>query len=756
MDNIVRATVSDVAVGIRKPDWQLEDEVRQAIRFWEERGILKRLTVGHLDTLTFVHLSLGEYAAGRYIGDMSDDRLQDWLDSSRREDKWREPILLAAGASDVDRIVRTLLELDNTKDPTSTEATLAAAAVIEAAEPADELIAEVVEHLQARIESDIPLVTVEAAHGLIPLANLSPELIGPIAKPLTDHDQPWTRLGAVAVALTAGPKYMSLQEVLQWLDSFQLVRGIFFGEASEAELEMPGEAYDLEAAALPAAIERVMAELDTADGEEYIEHFLTTRSVSFGMLQDALDLLERRGCSDLAARVQASVIPRETFDFDSTFNNMHAAELAFLNALLAATGSERQRVPRESRLGAMNVASVFAAMGAWEVAAPHIMILANRIDTEATIEVVRGVIAALSLDPTSLAQEANTVLDQLERGDQIFWDAVPRVPTEPDWGNAVHASLDIAKIVRALSHPSRAVSITAAQLLSAGVRDEDTPALIREALNHGHSFTLNCIGAIAHQVWGERAAGVLLDRLNISLDPGCEYLYEHTVRLAGPNDWQRVGDTILEGCFADSPEIAAGAATAISELPEGTRTAMLPKLRGALDHWTQRGSWCDRCNIPVHDGSCPNCHVVPPNPRSHLVRELARLGEMSTDELLVLCDDPWHDVKKSAVDALAQTASGDSEVMIALLENIASGEASLELFNALMKLNDEVIRPVTTELLELSQSPVPEVRARLVSSLSAGWVDTETAVRVAYEGLSDESPAVRNAATRTLRVLRMS
>jgi len=757
MDDIVRAAVSDLTAGIRKPDWQLEDEVRQAIRFWEERGLLKRLTVEHLDTLTFVHLSLGEYAAGCYIGDMSDDRLQDWLDNSRREDKWREPILLAAGSSAVDCIVKTLLELDNAEDPTSTEAALAAAAVIEAAEPDDELIAEVVEHLQARIESDIPLVAVEAAQGLIPLANLSPELIGPIAKPLTDHDQPWTRLGAVAVALTAGPEYMSLDEVTHWLDSFQCVRRIFFGEASKAEPMMPGEAYDLQAAALPLAMEKLLVEMGTADAEQYIEQFLSNQSISWGiswgMFNNALHLLERYGCSDLAAKLSAPYFPDMGHDFASTLARSREAEASFLKMLLAATGCERQRASGGPKLTAMNVAFVFTAMHLWEVGMRHVLVLAKGILTDETVEVIRGVIAALDLDTTSLAQETNELLAQVEQGDEDFFDAVPRVPTEPDWTNAVDASLDTDKIVRALSHPSRAIAFTAAELLAAGVQNEDTPSMILDALSRGRSFTLDFIGIIAEAVWGKQAASILLDRLDISLGSGCEYLYEHIARLAGPDNWERVGHAILEGCFADSPEIAAGAATAISELPEGTRTAMLPKLRGALDHWTQRGSWCEDCNIPVHDGSCPDCHVVPPNPRPHLVRELARLGQMSVNELLALCDDSWREVGESAVEALAHAADNDRRVMVSLLEKIASGEASLRLFNALIPLDDEVIRPVTTELLELSQSPVPRVRARLLSSLTGGWVDTETAVRVNREALSDESPAVRSAATRTLRLL---
>jgi hypothetical protein len=109
--------------------------------------LLEKLSVGGHDAVTFIHLALAEFTSGRFVATLDDKRLKGWLSGVRRQPKWRETILLAAGSGAVNPIVKNLLFLDNPEDPASTEVLLAADAYIEAAIANKGLIRLITKHL---------------------------------------------------------------------------------------------------------------------------------------------------------------------------------------------------------------------------------------------------------------------------------------------------------------------------------------------------------------------------------------------------------------------------------------------------------------------------------------------------------------------------------------------------------------------------------------------------------------------------------
>lgn len=182
----------------------------QALKFWEERRLLERLSAGGQDAFTFIHLALCEYAAGRYAATLNDVQLEEWLSRVRRQPKWRETILLAAGSGAADRIVRILVTLDDVEDPTSVEAMLAAAAQSETDGIQPTLVKSVADRLLARLTSNVPLIVHESGHALLGLAQLAPEIIGSTAQSLLNHKNPWTRFVAWTLTLYAGREYVDL------------------------------------------------------------------------------------------------------------------------------------------------------------------------------------------------------------------------------------------------------------------------------------------------------------------------------------------------------------------------------------------------------------------------------------------------------------------------------------------------------------------------------------------------------------------
>lgn len=193
-----------------KPLLTCKEYAEMALRFWEERRVLERLTLGNTDAITFTHLSLCEYAAAKYIANLEESEINRWITEVRNLPKWRETILLAAGVGACNTIIKTLLTLTRQNDPTSMELLLAASAQVEAENVNDNLIKAVAQGLVDRLTSSIPLIVYESGAAALDLVQYAPDVIVPVVKNLLNHDQEWTCTTAWALLLKAGREYIDL------------------------------------------------------------------------------------------------------------------------------------------------------------------------------------------------------------------------------------------------------------------------------------------------------------------------------------------------------------------------------------------------------------------------------------------------------------------------------------------------------------------------------------------------------------------
>ena len=399
------------------------------------------------------------------------------------------------------------------------------------------------------------------------------------------------------------------------------------------------------------------------------------------------------------------------------------------------------------------IGQLFSTMRFFEVPMGDWAILGRRLEPDAVVEVIRGAIAALSLDGVKLAQEADRLLAHVSHSAGAISNVVPHVPSAPQWDRAVGAQLDVSSILRALEYPSRAIAITAAQLLATGLGGDVARESLRSTLNTGADLTLLLIGAIADDVWQANAFQVIHERLAENLSPGCGHLFEATARLASAREVDAARKRAAEGLFADDPAVAVGAAKALENMPIDGSSEFSTDLRRALDHWGKRGSWCERCDCKVTEGSCTQCSVVPPNPRARLVALLVRVDALTTEDLLGLAGDAWHDVRELINKSLAARAGEDDQTMRDLLDRIRNRTAPSGLLNAILDLPIEDLRRSSAFLIGLLSCENPVVRARIVSALGAGWLDHETAMYEAEQAASDPNPGVRSSAARAMRTL---
>ncbi len=752
----------------------------QGLRFWEERRLIERLTLGHLEAYTFVHLSLGEYLAGRYVGQMDDDSLRRWVAATRREARWRQAILMACGAGAANRVVPLLLELDEPVDPVSTEAVLAAFAIAESEQIDRQIVEQVITRLRERLTSTIPLVAIEAGEGLRQIAPLAQKVVDAITGDLIDHEQEWTRLATITARFAAGKEYVTLEQTQGWLDNLQFVRRFHFKhESAESRTPaLPSQAYELQEYSLLCAIEKILTESTkprqvVAATLERLRH-----GISSGTTFKLIPVLGRYNAHDIA--VKAFELDKPMTSMLEFFRGMKAetsdgkpVEVALLEVIISATqgdkaettGSQVPPADDDPSVSAFtNLSILISGLDFWETPYEYLQSISDRQKEAALKEVLRGTIVALSLNSARIAQEAKLAIEKLpETKYGLLSELFRNIPSTPDWGRAKDAGLDYALIVNGLSHPSLTVIIAAANLLEAGVGGDEARPLIRQALQNGSDFTLCAIAIIAPQLWGEKdCVEILLGRLKGTPSPGFEHIYKALAKLApsvGEAVTTEIREAILAGLHSDNPKTAAGAADALLRLALANNPELIERLKTALAHWTERGSWCERCGVVVKDGSCPKCRVVPPNPRSALIKVLARLGELDTEELLRYCEDRRHDVPDVAYEALAERAGSDPNLLRTLLARVNEGlppyesSTAINLFYALLRLPAETLSAVDSDLLALTGSPVPAIRDVIISSLTAEWVTYEEASRLATAALNDPSPGIRNSATKVLRLL---
>lgn len=766
----------DLEIQSGKPPLEAKRLAEQGLKFWEERRLLERLTLGQTEAYTFIHLSLQEYLVGLYISHMNDDVLRSWLLKVRREVRWRQPILIASGAGAADRIVPILLELDEPTDLISTEAMISASCLSEVGHVNEKLVEQVTTKLRQRLTSNVPLIAIEAGEGLRQLAPLAPEIVSAVTADLLGHEQEWTRLAAFTTRLAAGGQYLTLDQIKGWLDGIQFVRMIHYtGEPAERRIsELPEEAYDLQEFAFVTAIGRLFEELSLDEAREEATKYL--KQIRYGMTSrilyplewmlyryDSVDIIDA-ACEEDSPAVD--FLPERWRNSDGSSPSAILIETIIAAAKTSAQG-EAQPISNPSESEFTNLSILISAFRFLKVGFTVFHALAKRREEDAFQEVLRAVIFVLDLDPNALLSEAEVALARLNESDEISISSFIRhIPVKVNWSRAKESGLDRSKIMRAIGHPSRVVVGAATNLLLKGVNKEDVRPLVLQALETEGDFALEIMAGVVPRLWEpEEAARILLGRLKGSPAPGFGNIYlalGAVVTSCEEATRGEVAKALLDGLYDEEHAAALAAAEVLLALPLSNSSTLQQLLKRAFIYWMDRVEREDR-EAPAHTGgSGENSYrvrVVEPDPLVTLVKLLTKLGALDTEELLSLSSLKEPGISGEATRALTVLGAGDLALLRSLLARIKEGltpypsSTALNLLEALLRLPTGILRPVETELLAVAGAAIPAIRARLISSLTSGWAEHDAALAASQKAIDDPSPGVRNSAVRTLRLL---
>lgn len=451
---------------------EAEEKAEAGVNFWENRCIFERCRVGNQDVITFIHPTLGEYAAGRYTSRLDNEKLGEWLEEVRRNPRWREPILLAAGLGKGEMIVRCLLELDDPEEPISQEMPisqeirLAATVLAELNKPSSELLGAVTEAVANRVrpqleslrpplESHIPHIAFQAANVALKLAKFAPDIIGStakdiigsIAKSVLHSTNSWTRLAATGLALVCGEDYVDLdilKEVLDDIVTEPVQSPVLFKlrfytppKLSEKSKEYGEYGWLVQNQVLVGGFQLLLQKQPNIETAKQIERVLSQGILSVEVVSSLRGLLIKHSLENLnnrdlqEIRKEWTLLLGKAIRPDKLFAEVSQQKLletlqqkkrtlnadrAILEAVLRVTDSTSESLPPKHQLQKpVALGILLRGMGWSKLPNYYWSLMSKRCDLNAVDAVFRGAIAAMDLNLQTLATEAKLALEYIQR-----------------------------------------------------------------------------------------------------------------------------------------------------------------------------------------------------------------------------------------------------------------------------------------------------------------------------------------------------
>jgi hypothetical protein len=740
------------------PDAEIAAAAETVFDYWQQRRVIEKLTAGHLSAITFVHPAFGEFAAARYITRLADDAFAEWFRQVRREPRWYQPIVLGACLERDDRILQSLLDLDEAMDPESSEAVTAAAAVAEGAGCTERIRERVATVLLDRLSSSIPLLSVESALALLPIAAFSADIVGNTVSALLEHPQEWTRLSARCLRLACHPANADVDWFENWFRTFNSDIIGHFGRLSRVgSNDMPAETVELQHRLVELGLRLMISRRSRDYIATFFEDKDCTDSLSTLMFVEISQILRDAGFSSQADEMDnrhRSAVD----DYDSIHCAWKKETDVLLESMLVACDVPTPRTSAINVERFMLPGMVIEALSLGKSLASHARYLRLRVEFDAIVEVVRGAIAALELDVQELASEAAAVRRILcERKHAPIASLIPRVPCRPDWSRTKDIGLKPELLEIAVRHPHWSIAVTATKLLEAGASGDALKTLVANVLRDGRGRALQCASYLAQHAYGEDLPTRLWDRLREGITHGCEHLARLVIRMVSVERRDELLRDVQEWLVYPGSRFAAGVANSLSELTPPIDRTFESVLREAFEYWSTEVTWCDVHQIRSNGPSCPKCRYILPCAKAEIFKQLEYIGSIEPEEVLLLLKDEQDEVAKVAKESLLRNAVADSELVRTLLTKIAAEDLSIGLLEELSALPRETRRDARREFLALLDAERPvAMRNAALAHLSAGWVSVDEVERLAMAAVKAPAPSIRTQAARALRSLRTS
>lgn len=633
------------------------------LRYWQDVGLIERVGHGDAETLTFIHKTFGEFAAGRNLANMLPAQRAAAFLAIGTSDAWFETLSFAALTGvpdDVCAHLMTEIELDTdgiTRIARCLE--ICGESQLGPNAPNRERI---IGLAFDAIRSPRRRWAVKAGLALVPVARRFPNEIGPLCQDLLTAPQSWTRLVSWAALAAAGPPHLDLDRLQRAIvtEASLLEEGTWRSHSGGLVFDTGSEREIAQLLVLEGARQLLNLRPGQATDDAILEAFKLKGLGSIDFLSRASRLLKEHGKYYDLWSLGGYNTPNLFEAPERYLEAQRKAHTALFNAI--DPSGEMAAHPVENKL--LNLSAFLRLSGFWEVSAGDVWAWTHAFDSESVFETVRAAIAASGLDSEQLTLEVQSARRSLANQDTLtsLFQYTSQVDTPPmNWKLAAITQPNLEKIEAALYHRSDWMIWLAANLINEVADSETKAAIIGRALKNGSGKTLWAAAALSTTQKYPGLIGAIYDRLDRNPSFGCEHLIQALPGLGAPFDdllLRALEIGFLKGNLATATESAEAAIHYAS--PE--RTEFLPVLEAAAEHWR------------VHEEPYPKKGgTVPGSPRKKIAEAIAAITAPTYDTLKAYASDSRGDVRELGRNLLVPILSEQPDLAHIFLNDIDHG-----------------------------------------------------------------------------------
>lgn len=719
------------------------------LQFWVNVGVIEKLSIGYENGYTFIHFTLGEYAAGKFIYSLPEDKQKEVLLEKMHAPIWRETLLLAGGIGCARLFVETIMENMNEEQDLYNDLAFAVS-ILSEIDSISDLKKTISEKTIDTISSPIPMLCFEAGEALEGIAQQEPDWIFNLVQPLLQHTQDWTKLVAYKLTFMTSAFTIDTATLLTLLN-LQVDKSINFHELHS---HFPWTLWN---DTLVLGMEKFLRNKHLED-EELAKVVDKIREIdcSAGSLMKITRMLKDMGEFELQNKLVG--VYTNTLDpkWDSKFFNnislkMLQGEQSLLKSVIRQIPTKQEK-PFNEEKPLVEIGRLYHAMKWGEKPFLDLKALVDGIQQSVVDEVIKGMLIVHEIVRDNIYSEANWVLGD-SQNDRMH-SKIPELVEEhePSWESA-KSLLDKNLLIQALSYPSQTIASNATLLLVNCFESTEIITQFTEAFIEAKGDSLFYFTGIAEHILEENALDVIIQRLKGEWTKGLRFLYSSLPSFSQAKNNILISNLLMDGIKDTEPILVKSAAEAMLKIGVNYNEEEILKI---AMFWDTNGVLCNRDRIQVTGSHCPKCNIVPDTPLPQLILLLKKYKYFSLEERMDFSKHSRSDVQKAGFEVLAYYLAINTTEIKKIVQDIKNNIEPSPLLEAIFSIDHLTLEKFSKELLSLINSINFDVRKRLLKEVAnCQWADKSESVSIVELALSDENSSVRDEAVITHRSLQL-
>lgn len=673
------------------------------LKCWEDIGILEKLQHNGTHLFTFVHRTFSEYAAARYLASLNETQFNEAITNLIDLGDWEEVFIFLASLGKAENLIEIYNKNYKFNEVNASQfGRILRILTNSSCMISPEFSHQIIDTVLAKLPSKNKVETYKGSFDLLELCGKYSDRIAPIATQFIDHPQKWTRLCAWTLLCKCGRKYYEFEKLISvfkeipvWLGKTEtsfLNRKIGLSESGQRDI--------LNVLILQTTKEIVVS-YSNEDAVKLIESVFDREfGQSIGLIGDVQDIANNAGLSNL--RLDKKFKNNSLFFEPEKYKAAvrHADKCIFEDLLIAVGLPSSGNSPVQSDSPLLNLSAFLRISGFMDIVVSDVWNWKDPYDHAAVQEIFRAAMDCIELDREELVIEIESVIEAIKHEAPRSWGWLQRtrcIDIGPETQIHLKDSQHINAYAKALFHPSEWIVQLAAQLL-VEVNNNELRPIILDALKNGEDLTFWAVSAIVEHTKNKDGVKAILERLQIDLTRGSEYLFPALKHLSENFLSVELISVLQKGLLSESPTIALAAAKLTGNVAEDNSASIKNLLEDALSHWKTK------------ETPSPKTGIVPTSPRAEILKALFVYRNPTNHELVELASDVRSDVQEIAKPLLLTKLRKDDDFRSFFLSKISSGEAQLGLLINALQEQIPFEKNHVNNIIEMLKDPDPNIR----------------------------------------------